>query len=587
MTILLAQLGDIHFKGDSDPVLARAPQLGAAISAELSADVTTVVLALCGDTAFSGTKQQFQIARGFVEAIETEIRRRNASASIRRVIVPGNHDCDFSGDQEARDFMLTGIKENEVPATSVRNLVLAPLTEYFVFAREFVGDANAITEAHHFYVAVDIADGDLKLRLHLLNTAWMSSIHEQPGSIHFPLSEIRPPVEPADCSLAILHHPTHWFSQPHAMRPLRDRLARLASVVLVNHEHVPEATEQVPLFGRDGGATKTLYVSGGVVQENSEPEICNFVTLKIDVAGKALQVSRFEYRANNGKSFFERTADEMVGLSENELNMGPAGASLTDSMIEFLDDPGAPITHPNRDPRIPVRLADMFLYPDLWELDADHDGSDQKQVKSQNVSEEVLITPKVLITGGEKSGRTSIVKMLFMAAFDAGRVPVFLTGAEIPKNGERLRKKIRDAIKEQYSNLSPDAFEQLEKADRVVLVDDVHRMASTASVRQELLDELERQFGTVVLCGDNLIKLDEMNGRDARNSNLWEYRHLIIVGFGEYLREQFVRQLLMLSGDTVPDDETLAAEVDRICSLLNDGTETTGTALSWTLTLTG
>jgi len=66
MTILLAQLGDIHFKGDSDPVLARAPQLGAAISAELSADVTTVVLALCGDTAFSGTKQQFQIARGFV-----------------------------------------------------------------------------------------------------------------------------------------------------------------------------------------------------------------------------------------------------------------------------------------------------------------------------------------------------------------------------------------------------------------------------------------------------------------------------------------------------------------------------------------
>jgi hypothetical protein len=73
------------------------------------------------------------------------------------------------------------------------------------------------------------------MRIHLLNTAWMSSRHEQPGSLHFPLPEICPPAEHPDCSLAILHHPTHWFSQPRAMRPLRNRLAEIAAIVLVNH----------------------------------------------------------------------------------------------------------------------------------------------------------------------------------------------------------------------------------------------------------------------------------------------------------------------------------------------------------------
>jgi hypothetical protein len=103
----------------------------------------------------------------------------------------------------------------------------------------------------------------------------------------------------------------------------------------------------------------------------------------------------------------------------------------------------------------------------------------------------------------------------------------------------------------------------------VVFVDDIHRMNPGASVRQELLNELEERFGTVILCGDDLIRLDEVNGRDARSSGLWDYRHFIIVGFGEYLREQFVRQWLMLGGDTVPDDDVFDSEVERICALLN------------------
>jgi hypothetical protein len=570
MSVLIAQLGDIHLEEAHDPAMTRAPYIGAAIAAEVDKQVLTVILAVCGDAAFCGTKTQFDIAMQFVEAIEHELRTRCDSIEFEliRIAVPGNHDCDFSGDQAARNALLRCINASEKPADSIIKNIMPPLTEYFSFARR-LSDRSSITEDHQFYRPVDVMDGSATLRLHLINTAWMSSLHEQPGSLHFPLTEIAPPETRADCSIAILHHPTHWFSQPHAMRPLRDRLGEIASVVLVNHEHTPEAKEEVPLMDRDGTATRTIYVSGGVIQECGKKETCSFILLKVDVAAKSLQMTRHELRTDGGTFYFERTGEESVGLSATELTVGPAGAALSKPMIEFLEDPGAPISHPNRDPRIPVKLSDIFLFPDLWELDAEHDGSDQKQIKSGKVAEEILGHDRSLITGGEKSGRTAIVKRLFMSAFDGGKVPVFLKGGDVPNRIEKVRNWIRDAVKEQYTNLTPDQFEQLHKQERVVLVDDVHRMAPAKASRNRLLEELERQFGTVVLCGDDLIKMDEMSGADPRESGLWEYRHLIILGFGEFLRGEFVRQWLMLGGETVPEDEQLEQEVDRICSLLN------------------
>ncbi len=445
---------------------------------------------------------------------------------------------------------------------------MEPLKEFFAFSSNLAGD-DGITETKPFYNWLEVKEGNFRLRIHLLNTAWMSSLHEQTGSLHFPIEEISPPTQLCECSIAILHHPLNWFSQPHSMRPLRDRLSDLCSVILVNHEHTAEARIEFPLMKPDEIRANTVYVSGGVIQEWGNKDICTFNLLAIDVANKQLRITRHEYRTNGGNPYFERTGDESVDLTETALSQGPAGASLTIDMLQFLEDPGAPINHPHRDPRSPIRLSDIFLFPDLWELDTDHKGREQKQIKSVKVSEEVLGTPRCLITGGEKSGRTAIVKQLFTAAFKIGKVPIFLQGVEVPKKVEELRKLLRTKVREQYANITPDQFEQLPKDKRVVLVDDVHRLAPASSVRKQLLEELERQFGTVVLCGDDLIKLDEMSGRDPKDSGLWEYRHLIILGFGEYLREEFVRQWLVLGGDTVPDDDILEKEVDRICSLLN------------------
>ncbi len=415
--------------------------------------------------------------------IEEKIQSRNADVKIVRVIIPGNHDCNFLGDQGVRDLVLDSLTEDSTLSESFREVTLEPLSEYFNIVESFTSNTHAISKSQPFYNTVDIFEGDLVLRLHLLNTAWMSSIHERPGSLHFPLSEIKSPSENMDCSIAILHHPINWFSQPSAMRPLRDRLSQLASVVLVNHEHTAEAMEQTLLFGTDDAAIKSkmLYVSGGVIQEGLEAEPCNFNVLRIEIPEKLLHLSRFDYRTNKGKPYFERTATETASLSATLLNTGPEGIPLSEDMAAFLKDPGAPIVHPLRDIPTPILLSDIFIYPDLWEINSEHRGNDQKQIKSKNIVEEVFSTPKVLITGEDSSGKTSLLKNLFMDAFNAGKIPLLLVGSELPKKSGQLRALIQNTVVEQYSNLTADAYEQLESSKRILLIDDIHQAACDSS----------------------------------------------------------------------------------------------------------
>jgi hypothetical protein len=378
MAILLVQLADMHFRQAGEPPVSRAESIGAAIVAEAAESISTVVLALCGDVAYSGLAEQFRVGATFLEKIESSIRDRHPGLHIVRVVTPGNHDCDFTGDQTARELMVSSVAQCEVPAPSIEEIILHPLKAYFAFSEALTGAANAITASHPFYHAVDLQEDQYTLRIHLLNTAWMSSRTEKPGSLYFPLDAIQPPSSHAQCSIAILHHPIHWFSQPSAMRPLRDRIAQIASVVLVNHEHVAGAFEQNEFLAPDSVASRTLYVLGGVIQETGAALPCTFNALRIDMKLATLDFTRLEYREGPPAPFFERTAAKTISFALSPVAAGAAGFAISRDMMDYLRDPGAPIAHPRRDPRSPIQLSDIFLYPDLWELDADHKGSDQK-----------------------------------------------------------------------------------------------------------------------------------------------------------------------------------------------------------------
>jgi hypothetical protein len=562
MSIILVQLGDIHLNGTEGEtrVLALASSIGAAVGAEAADGVEVIVLAICGDIAYSGQAEEYEVAKKFVGAIEDRIRNL-CGAEVRVVAVPGNHDCDFSSGETSRDSVIEKITSTQAVSGPERDAVLRPLHSFFKFSRSICREGDSLTLERPFYHSIDVACGDSFLRLHLLNTAWASSLRESPGTLRFPLAELTPPRPPAELSVALLHHPPHWQDMPAGMRSLRDRLAQLASVVLFNHEHEAEAVEQKRL---DSHANEVVYIAGGALDLSGEVGKCSFNTLKFDLGTRQWHLSLHERVNDSGRQFFKA-----IRGPSHPIAGGGVEYQLKQEFAAYLDDPGAPITHPRRDPRAPLRLSDIYLYPDLWELDANHDGGARKQIRGENVPEVVLTTKSVLIAGGEKSGRTSLVKQLFRRSLATGKVPLLLRGTDLPRTGEAVRRAVRDCVADQYANITADEYEQLPPEHRVVFVDDIHRMRTTGASRDAVIAAIEARFSQVVVCGDDLVGVGGLGGKGAWGSRLWEYRHLVILGFGEGLRESLVRRWIGLREEVDSGEDEVDAEVERLCTLIN------------------
>src|SRR5689334_16171665 len=65
MAVLIAHLTDLHVKTPADPILGRHDLVARAIATEIDALTDAVVIAIGGDSAFSGKPEQFEHARTF------------------------------------------------------------------------------------------------------------------------------------------------------------------------------------------------------------------------------------------------------------------------------------------------------------------------------------------------------------------------------------------------------------------------------------------------------------------------------------------------------------------------------------------
>ena len=213
MKVLLVQLSDIHIKTADDAVLQRSSKIVDAVK-NLESDVQAVVCILSGDVTFSGSEDQFLLALDFITQFKTELERHVPSGcSISFVAVPGNHDCDFSEATDAREVLLAAVRESprRLADESFADICLAPQRRFFQFI-----DAIDLLPRN----AKDAGDKRLyaEYRLELngevvifccCNTAALSQLHEQPGSLVFPTEIIPAAKSSAAVSIGVWSHESY------------------------------------------------------------------------------------------------------------------------------------------------------------------------------------------------------------------------------------------------------------------------------------------------------------------------------------------------------------------------------------------
>jgi hypothetical protein len=87
--LALLHLSDIHFKTGKNVIVDRVSDI-AKVVASFSHEVDKVLLVISGDIAFSGLKQEYTIAEGFIADLLQALARSKVATAEDIVIVPGS-----------------------------------------------------------------------------------------------------------------------------------------------------------------------------------------------------------------------------------------------------------------------------------------------------------------------------------------------------------------------------------------------------------------------------------------------------------------------------------------------------------------
>ena len=554
MTVSIVHLSDIHLTSLTDPFWDKLPKLVACVVIHASSERSQVAIVLSGDLTQSGSVAEFDLAERLIVAL----REGFSEATLKEpviLMIPGNHDCNFDGDQSAREILLQSVKEASRPRESIEAAILQPLGNYYSFAAS-QPEIDSINKDDTYVRVCTFSTEDGPISVRLLNTAWMSVRHEKPGEHVFPLELLSPntPSDPPRYSIGVMHHPFNWFRQPQAMHQLHAFMETHCDLILTGHEHVGDAYAVL----KDLGSTITCLV-GGALQEDGKPDSSQFTITALDFGTEQRRTSTFTWDATGA---YYRCDSQDNPLRRNK-ERSDLRHEIDADFAVYLEETDIPLgTLKN----YTVHLSDFYTFPDLRHNDADNEKARWTLVKGEDVVAVLAKESHVLITGPEKSGKTSFGKRLFADFHRSGKLPIVVDGNKIRvKRTAALSvdRIVAKALEEQYRDLRFDEYLQSDRSKRIAIIDDLHAAPLTSEERAKFLAEIERHFDQVICFCEHEYALEELRKNDGPSDPLDGYSHFGICEFG-YLRLEALAQRWLNCGRN--QDELPPEAVRKVCS---------------------
>jgi hypothetical protein len=544
MTLAILHLSDMHLRDGTEPVLTRASAIQAALRTHISSH-TAVLIIISGDIAFSGTPAEYKIATGFAEDLLEKIRTIPSVTLLGTVIVPGNHDCNFSVEGDARPALMNLVAEKldgyDLGGESIQQL-LRVQQDFFEFEKT-ISNSEKSQQAKLFWHFAFAYNGR-RVSVAALNTALFSKLKELPGQLYFPLTALEDREESSDYAVTVFHHPYTWL-EPNNSRNLRRRVESNSDLILTGHEHDGDSFIKIDRQGEETG-----YVEGAALQATGDT---GFNVALVDFETNTNQIYRYVwsdglYRPEPAKAYiFTRKQSLVRDHFENNAEF-----------LRKLHDLGTGFMHPRKKD---LTLRDMFIYPDM-KL-ASVSAKSQNSLPSSAVFEYMLEENYVQIAGAPTSGKSTLARALYIDFQRQARLlPILLSGLDLkgPSHGQ-FEKNVEKAFAEQFRSAQWERFRQQPSERKVLIMDDWHRCRLPKKAKKQLLDAARTMFGKVILISADvsLFQLLTESAQDKDGAAHAEFCE--IKQFGYRLRSELINRWHRLGADLDDDDLTLTSRI--------------------------
>lgn len=550
MSVVILHLSDIHIKNSNDPVLLKGEEI-ARCTYEKLPNATSLIILISGDIAFSGKSDQYALAKRLLEDIQIEVEQEK-ELPITYIIAPGNHDCDFSLDNNVRKMLVKTLQNESNPEVDAG--IIKVCTEiqkpFFQFRHEIEDNETVSDDKLVRQTSIDV--DRKRINFVALNVSWISEIHEQQGFMHFPVGNYENLLSDGnDLDLVVLHHPLNWFNQS-TYRPFREFVKKKGDIVISGHEHIGNVGT---INDAESGAS--AFVEGCVLQEGDNLKESSFNIIEIDLELSQFSSTNYQFSNDSYTPKEEgswRSFHNLPTKANNDFD-------ISEAFLEKLDDPGGLFRHPSK---TELKLDDIFIYQDLKSVLTASGERRRSHISSQKLLSLAFKKTGLFLEGEEKVGKTSLLYQLFIRYHEQGKLPLYINGEQINKpHPSDIEKLIKKAVVKQYGRDKLDSFHQQPKSIKILLLDDFDSGPIKASdFRGKILGEFNNRFGHMIVTVSDMFEFRELLSTE-NTSCAEKMDHFKIQTFGYLLRSQLAQRWFNLGQNGTIDDSKFVAMCDN------------------------
>lgn len=283
--------------------------------------------------------------------------------------------------------------------------------------------------------------------------------------------------------IALFHHHPAWLTPnttPNNRNEFIEFINSESDMVLLGHEH----SNNIEIGSDANGKPITRLVSGDALYADWNGISSGFQTIVIDT--EARSVSQRNYHLNNAENLY-------YPIKDLDFDLRPRYSAYRDfiSNDEFLSA-FSTIEIPLVKESKTVSIDSLFVYPNIETAEDFKKEVDAKYKDSSSLLDAESST--IIMEGDNQSGKTSLLKKLYLDALKKGLYPLFLRGEEF-KSG-KLDTVLRRAYSVQYSEKDYEVYNQYSLEKKIILIDDITSLGNSSNL-PNLIDELSLRFAKV------------------------------------------------------------------------------------------
>jgi hypothetical protein len=306
--------------------------------------------------------------------------------------------------------------------------------------------------------------------------------------------------ENLDLIISISHYSHEWYNQD-CKNKFDKALLHNSSIIFYGHEH--SDSDKLLTIGVGNKVSNVDISAGGIFNHHKNPNMSSYVAKFLDTSDSSVETFNFLWN----KDFYKHTF-----ISKNYVQKKISRSEKLKPSSTFMDNFLLDTKH-----HITSNCLDYFVFPRVIGNENEGYEDEYEICSSEDFLQEIELKKRIIIVGSENSGKSILLKHLYLSLLDS-KTPLYFSAEDI-KN-KNISKIIKTTFEEQYSE-DPDDFskyQQITNKDKVAIIDDINFIKPTNF--NNFIEHLSTEFGYIIMSTSTEWNLDIIdNVKKLLNSN--------------------------------------------------------------------